>query len=160
MKNLERLEHLVQIAYVTNDLGRAIKMFRDRYGIEAFLETGSVKFAVESGAIMELKAALAYVGPVQWEIIEPVAGAIERYTAVLPADGSFAVRFHHLGFATPSASDLAQLRASFERDQSAIAFAGTFGECGFFYNDALDALGHHLEYIYMTPEYDRIIPRN
>lgn len=41
-----------------------------------------------------------------------------------------------------------------------IPFTGRFGtSSGYFYVDTCDRFGHHLEYIYMSPEYGRLIPR-
>jgi len=76
------LANVWQFGYVTTDLDRAVEFMSERFGLEHCLKlpAGGATFLV--GKIIEL--------------IEPVAGHIDFYTRVLPADGSFAVRLHHI----------------------------------------------------------------
>ena len=154
------LRHLQQVSYVTNDIERALQVFRDVYGIERFMDTGRVTFTMGSGEVVDFRVALAYVGEMQFEIIEPIAGAVECYRDALPADGSFAIRFHHLSFRARSRDEVESLKEAARGTGHAIGYSGTFGDSAFFYADARDRLGHFLEYTYTDPAYDSALPRN
>src|SRR6202012_2790580 len=93
------LANVWQFGYVTNDLDRAIEFMSERFGLEHCLKlpAGGATFLVgEEPAEWEAKFAMGARGGKIVELIEPVAGHIEVYTRLLPQDGSFAVRLHHI----------------------------------------------------------------
>src|ERR1700722_9449255 len=92
------LGNAVQIAYVTNDIDRAREMFRTVYGVERWLDLAgmsgrqTVSINARNGRI-EIRGMIAYVGAIQFELIQPIVDPERLYTDFLPADGTFAVRF-------------------------------------------------------------------
>ncbi len=93
------LANVWQFGYVTTDLDRAIEFMSERFGLEHCLSLPSdtATFLVgDEPAPWEVKVAMGSRGGTIVELIEPVAGAIDFYTRVLPDDGSFAVRLHHV----------------------------------------------------------------
>jgi hypothetical protein len=87
-----------QLGYVTTDLDRAIDLMADRFGLDHCMKlpsAGATFLVGEEPAEWEAKFAMGARGGLILELIEPVAGEIDFYTRYLPADGSFAVRFHH-----------------------------------------------------------------
>lgn len=155
-----RLAGFKQVSYITNDYQRALQILRSDYGFERFLETGLVVTDLGGGALANLRVALAYMDGVQFEVIEPVSGAVDVYRCALPADGAFAMRFHHFGFAAPSRQAFDEQRAFAARQGDTVVIHGDFDGSGYFYVDARQELGHHFEYMYLTPGYDALIPRH
>jgi hypothetical protein len=88
-----------QFGYVTNDLDRAIEFMAERFGLEhcVKLPAGGATFLVgEEPAEWDARFAMGARGGKIIELIEPVAGEIGFYTRVLPSNGEFAVRLHHV----------------------------------------------------------------
>ena len=154
------LQRLQQVSYVTNDLERALAMFRDVYGVQNFMDTGRVTFTMGSGEVVDFRVALAYVGEMQFEVIEPIGGAVDCYREALPPDGSFAIRFHHLSFRARSREEIEKLKQAARDSGHTLGYTGPFGDSAFFYADARAHLGHFLEYTYTDPVYDAALPRN
>jgi Glyoxalase/Bleomycin resistance protein/Dioxygenase superfamily len=93
------LANVWQLGYVTTDLDRAIDFMGDRLGLEDCrqLPSDTATFLVgDTPSPWEVKVAMGARGGLIVELIEPVAGEIEFYTRVLPADEEFAVRLHHI----------------------------------------------------------------
>lgn len=158
---LEKLRNLMQIAYITNDLDRAEQVMRDHYGIEKWLRIDPGPYIMTDGRMMHVKVLLAYVGDLQFELIEPVGGEVQPFRDVLPKDGSFAIRFQHVCRSTQSRAELDRLWEQARRDGETIPFSGEYeGGSAFFYIDATATLGHHLEFVYTDPAWLAAIPRN
>ena len=88
-----------QLGYVTSDLDRAVEFMAERFGLEHFVRipsAGATFLVGEEPAEWEARFAMGSRGGMIVELIEPVAGEVGFYTRLLPADGSFAVRLHHL----------------------------------------------------------------
>lgn len=93
------LANVWQFGYVTTDLERATAFMADRFGLQdcRHLPSDTATFLVgENPARWEVKVAMGARGGLIVELIEPVAGEIDFYTSVLPPNGSFAVRLHHI----------------------------------------------------------------
>src|SRR5258708_39305846 len=111
MSKLSRpLAEFFQHAYVTNDMARAKRQFADRWGVHSFLEFESAldlgtPRGIESS---RMKIALAFVGNLQVELIEPVGGPGARiYQQVLPASG-YKVEWHHYSYRLPGWAEARQ----------------------------------------------------
>jgi Glyoxalase/Bleomycin resistance protein/Dioxygenase superfamily len=158
------LNNAVQIAYVTNDIDRARKTFRTIYGVERWLDLAgmsgrrTVSIPARNGEI-EIRGMIAYVGAIQFELIEPVVDPQRLYTGFLPADGTFAIRFHHLGFNQQGVKDVRALEQSLSHDHM-IPMATDSETMPVFYADARDRLGHYLEYFSLPAAFDALIPKN
>jgi hypothetical protein len=93
------LANVWQLGYVTTDLERAIDFMAQRFGLQdcRHLPSDTATFLVgENPAPWEVKVAMGARGGLIVELIEAVAGEIDFYTRVLPANGEFAVRLHHI----------------------------------------------------------------
>jgi hypothetical protein len=139
-----------QFGYVTTDLDRAIEYMSERFGLEhcVKLPTGGATFLVgDQPAEWEARFAMGSRGGMIIELIEPVAGEVDFYTRLLPADGSFAVRFHHPAVFIETGDE------AWERMQSILADAGlgvTYtvlipDRVRAAYVDMTAELGHYLE---------------
>jgi hypothetical protein len=133
-----------QTGYVTNDLDRACELLRAKYGIGefSFLEG-------EMGEGGSIRVAFAWVGGNMYEIIDAKGGKeAEFYTSRLPADGSFALVFHHLGYMIHSDEEWAAVKAEIaEREMNVALDVATGGFMDAIYIEAPE-LGHYLEYLY------------
>jgi Glyoxalase/Bleomycin resistance protein/Dioxygenase superfamily len=158
------LNRAVQIAYVTNDIDRAREMFRAVYGVERWLDLAAmsgrqtVSINARNGRI-EIRGMIAYVGAIQFELIQPIVDPERLYTDFLPADGTFSVRFHHLGFNQEDVEQIRALERSLGHDHL-IPMATDSQTMPVFYADARDRLGHYLEYFCLPGAFDARIPKN
>jgi hypothetical protein len=88
-----------QFGYVTTDLDQAVEFMSERFGLEHCIRLGAGggTFLVgDEPAEWEARFAMGARGGKIVELIEPVTGHVDFYTRVLPPDGSFAVRLHHI----------------------------------------------------------------
>jgi len=85
-------EHF-QIGYVTNDIDRAVDVFRERFGVREFRANdnelpGGTKVGIRS----------VWIGNMMYEICYGSGPGMEIYTEWAPPDGEFVLRFHHFGY--------------------------------------------------------------
>jgi hypothetical protein len=144
------LENHYQNAYVTRDLGRALAFFASEYGFNGF-RTHEVSYELRTPTARgtaTVRLALGWIGKLQYELIQPVAGLVDVYTEGLPDEHP--VRFHHVCMRVP---DWDAFRAVIAREKRTVVMeGGTPGHLQWLYVDARDTLGHYLEYCWMTPE--------
>jgi hypothetical protein len=139
-------------------------MFRTIYGVERWLDLArmsgrqTVSINARNGRI-EIRGMIAYIGAIQFELIQPVVDPERLYTDFLPADGAFAIRFHHLGFNQQGVKDVRALEQSLGHDHG-IPMATDSETMPVFYADARDRLGHYLEYFSLPAVFDALIPKN
>ena len=158
------LNNAVQIAYVTNDIERAREMFRTIYGVERWLDFAgmsgrqTVSINARNGRI-EIRGMIAYVGAIQFELIQPIIDPERLYADFLPADGTFSVRLHHLGFNQEGVKQVRALEQGLGHNH-VIPMATDSDTMPIFYADARDRLGHYLEYFSLPPAFDALIPKN
>jgi hypothetical protein len=140
------LERHFQNAYVTADLERAIGGLQDRFGVGEVRRippmSGLAVWTPEGAGEIVLKVAFAQVGKLQYELIEPVSGAVGIYRDGLVA--ADVMRLHHVAMRV---ADLAVVRAESERQGWRTVLAGRSGAVSFIYVDAREAFGHYLEYV-------------
>jgi len=156
-----------QHAYVTNDMARAKRQFAERWGIQSFLEfEAPLELSTPRGAeSAHLKIALAFVGELQIELIEPLGGSASGiYRQVLPASG-YKVVWHHLGYRLPRTADGWQkFRDRVGNSDYPLAIEGHIvsrdGEVRFAYLDTFAELGHYSEYAWANYDIDAPVPRN
>lgn len=143
-----------QIAYVTNDLERAMAALRDAYGVPGFFELSNIQPGEDPTDKPVLKIALAMVCGVEIELIEPVGDTAPIFSGFLPAGEEFAIRFHHV--ATRIDGPLAHWEAhvaSLDFVRHPIVFEGAFGDMlRYIYTDETATLGHYVEHVWMSPE--------
>ena len=139
------------LGYVTNDLDRALASFGSQYGTARFSEIGQRSFKLDGIAQVELRVAMCFVDRTQLEIIQPLGGEDGVYRRALAGTG-YQLRFHHTCFKVESIATLEEKRRSLVASGHKIVLSGGDHEnASYFYADATDGLGHHLEYLYLSP---------
>jgi hypothetical protein len=143
-----------QIAYVTNDLERAMALFQTDFGTPGFLQFSNTDNPPANWGGEVLKIALAKVGGVEIELIEPEGDTAPLFSDPLPKDGSFAIVFHHVAnrIDGPIENWHAHL-ASLDTAKHPIVFQGSLpGMLEYAYTDTRTSLGHCVEHVWMGPE--------
>jgi hypothetical protein len=151
-----------QMAYVTTDIDQAMALFAEQYGIAQFMALRDISIETGTDRKAVLDVALANVGSVQIELIQPKGGDDAIYRSPLSSTG-FALQFHHVAQMLPSLQALAIQRAEQIRQGHTIVIEGESpGVVSYFYSDHRAALGHYVEHCYYTEQglaFQKQIPR-
>jgi hypothetical protein len=142
-----------QVAYVTNDLDAAAALLEKEYALPGFYKFDNA--AVSQLGDPQLRIALARVGGVEVELIEPLGSTANLFSRVLPEPGmGLAIRFHHVAIRIEgSLEDWNRHRGAIDTERHRIVFQGSLGEMmRFFYTDERATLGHYVEHVWMSPE--------
>ena len=116
-----------QIAYVTSDLDRALAVWRDQYDVPAFFVFTNDSPGLESSHPYQLKIALANVGGTEIELIEPLHGGLDDFSA-------------HMASLDPTAHP--------------VVWSGGMGELmRFAYTDERATLGHYVEHVWFDADF-------
>ena len=138
-----------QNAYVTRNIDKAMAEFtaradaRDAVQFEATTQV----LTADGPRTQTIKMALAWVGDLQYEFIEPVVDATPMFSGWLP-DGD-EPKFHH---SCARVEDWDDFRRRVGEQPYPVVFEGE-GSSGlkFLFLDARQLLGHYLEFCWMTP---------
>lgn len=140
--------NIFQTAYVTPDIDAAVAIAAARLGAPRMQINRDVRIETASG-LAQCHFALAFIGAVQLELIQPTGGADDIYRAMLPESG--VLRFHHIGCLVEPGADwdalLAQIRATGLEMPVQGAFAGLMH---YAYADHRHEIGHYIEYMQPT----------
>jgi len=138
-----------QNAYVTRNIEKAIDDFSARAQVRNLLhfEVTNEAWTTEGWGSQTNKLAFIWVDDLQYELIEPVGGAVAIYRDALPADDR--PRFHHICMRIDDWDDF---RGRVDQQPYPVVLEGGGGELKFLYLDAREFLGHYLEYTWMTDE--------
>jgi len=142
-----------QIAYVTNDLDAAAALLEKQYGVPGFYKFDTSGVAQPGDP--QLRIALARVGGVEIELIEPLGTTATLFSDVLPPNGKeLAIKFHHVAIRIDGAlENWQQHRAAVDISQHPIVYQGGLGDMlRYFYTDERSTLGHYVEHVWMSPE--------
>ena len=96
-----RYGELFQMSYITRDLDAAMEHARATLGITNFSAGEPVEVEVLSYGErrpLKVRAAMANIGRHQFEIVQPISGAIEIYTDEVDLSGHI-VNYHHIAIA-------------------------------------------------------------
>ncbi len=126
--------HHSQIAYVTNDLAAAMARLTADYGTPGFFEMSNIQPGEDPAGKPVLKIALALVGGVDVELIEPVGDTAPLFSDVLPDGEGLAIRFHHIA---------ARIDGPLSNWDAHVAYI---------YTDERATLGHYVEHVWMSPD--------
>jgi hypothetical protein len=146
-----------QVAYVTNDLDRALDVFSEIYKIKDFHVTRGTEIA----GVDKFDFALAWAGDTMLEIIEGKENKESLYQRSLPKD-EFAISFHHLGYFVQNMQEWGEMLDTIKATDRKIALSGSVPDLHFLYIEAPE-LGHYLEYVLPGPtwiEFFDSLPRN
>lgn len=141
-----------QNAYVTHDIDKAMRSLAERYGLKDYVtfEPDMVLKTPDGDKPSRVRAAFAWAGGLQIELIQPVSGFQDHYLPYLPANkADFIPRFHHMAVRR---DDIGEMRAEIARLGLPLALEGEVPGLIFVYLDARSSLGHYLEYIWASPE--------
>lgn len=146
-----------QIAYVTNDLDRALAVWRDEFGVPAFHIFTNDMPGLESSHAYPLKIALAHVGGTEIELIEPLLGNAPLHAEPLPRDGSFAMCFHHVAMRIEGTlADFERHMASLDPVRHPVVWTGAFADLmRYAYTDERHTLGHYVEHVWFDAGFYR-----
>lgn len=143
-----------QIAYVTNDIVAAMAALQAAYDTPGFFEMSNIQPGEDPTGKPVLKIALAVVGGVEVELIEPVGDTAPLFKDFLPEGEGLAIRFHHV--ATRIEGPLANWDAhvaSLDLTRHPVVFEGAIGDMlRYIYTDERAILGHYVEHVWMSPD--------
>jgi hypothetical protein len=144
-----------QIAYVTNDLDRALAIWRDEFDVPSFHVFTNDMPGLETSHPYQLRIALANVGGTEIELIEPLNGTAPLHAEPLPEDGTFAMCFHHVAMRIEGAlGDFESHMASLDPVRHPVVWTGGFGELmRYAYTDERNTLGHYLEHVWFDADF-------
>ena len=147
------LERHYQNAYVTADIKGAVEALKAQFGVAdadvLHTEATTPVWTPNGSGPNTSKLAFIWIGKLQYELIEPVFGPSDLYSAAVSADRLLS--FHHIAMRV---LDWDAFRADVDRRKHPVVIEGE-GQGGlrFLYLDARDTLGHYLEYVYAPPEF-------
>ncbi|CAB3739200.1 hypothetical protein LMG27174_06534 [Paraburkholderia rhynchosiae] len=142
---------LHQIAYVTTDISQAIDYFAHKYNVPKWLELREIEIESMAGRKCTQNVALAYVGAIQLELIQPLLGDDHVYRDALP-ETEFAIRHHHVAQLIATEADFARQRDELAAQGVRIVIDGEAkGMARYFYTDHRATLGHYLEHTWFSP---------
>ena len=141
-----------QIAYVTNDMDKALELFARDFGVSRFYPLVTGDEPVPPGGI-RLKAALANVNGTEIELIQPMGEGENLFSNALPKDRRFALVLHHICIRiTGGIENWERHRASIDEVTHPIAMESAYGDfLRILYTDERDRHGHYLEHMWMSP---------
>ena len=154
----ERYGELFQMSYITRDLDAAMAHAREMLGIESFHTSESEIEVLSYGEPRKLavRAAMANIGSRQFEIIQPVSGAIEIYTDEVDLSGHI-LNFHHTAIAVRGGyQEWQKLLAEIEASGDAFAYLFPAQQrpdqgLSFCYVDTRRRIGHYTEFLWVDP---------
>lgn len=140
-KGLLHNEHF-QVAYVTNDVDRAVEVFRSRFGVARFRGNDN---DTPGGGRVGIRA--AWIGGMMYEICSGEGPGMELYTDWAPPGGDFVLRFHHFGYLIPDDDAWLALEREIERGGWTVRTRSDIP--GFFRGCYVEVpeLGHFLEFV-------------
>lgn len=149
-------ENQYQLAYVTTDVGRAADSLKARFGVPEFKGLTGENFienrvwTPEGDADIAMRIAIATVGSLTIELLEPVSGATGIFTDML--EPGVPLRLHHIAM---RCEDVDVVRAEHEKLGRKVVMAGGYKTARFIYVDTRAELGHYMEYASAPPEFWR-----
>lgn len=151
---LDMFDGAFQLAWVTRDLGRAVDAFAGTFPQADFSRHVIDLPCIGRAERCIARIAVAWIGALQLELIEPMAGAVELYLASLPGDGQVAA-FHHVGVKIQGLESEWRARCD-EMSRRGLPLTLAGGEAGrvrFAYFDMRPTVGHHVELIWLNGPY-------
>ncbi len=146
-----------QVAYATNDMQRALAVFRENFGIRAFRE---LEGALPQGGHMH--ACFAWVGSIMYELMHASGPGAEIFMERVPV-GDFALVHHHLGFLIHDEAEWQGLKRRVEQGGCTLAYENhTPGFIRYCFVKS-PPLAHYLEYLFPEPAgmaFFNDVPRN
>jgi len=150
------LRDVIQLAYVTDDLGAGVRWFEASLGTSGcHVRLGSAlggAVHVDGELVDEwvIDVALVNAGATNLELIRPVSGAVDLYRdAIRPGAPA---TFHHLGVRVDDFDEATALLAATGRSWA--QHGELAGSIRFGYVDLTAELGHHVEVMELSPGFE------
>ena len=141
MTSLPLMHNPGQIAYVANDLDRAMALLRDNCGCGEFHVMRDIPDA-------SMDIALAYSGNMNYEIIRHHDASGNFYSDWIAGEEGFVIRHHHFCMYPETREEMDRLKARhIELGNPIVMDIEMPGHLDVFYADATTTLGHYLEYV-------------
>lgn len=146
---------LCQVSYITRDLEEAMAHAKKEVGVEDFFVTEPTVEVLSFGQKVDLtlRAAIANIGPHQFEIIQPVSGPINVYLDEVDLDRHI-LNFHHIAFAiTGGYENWAKLLDEIHASGDEFGFLAPIepdpsAQLCFCYVDTRKRVGHYTEFMW------------
>ena len=146
---------IYQLGYVTADIAAAQAQFRSRYGVGDFLcyDVNQHMITPQGEGNVALRLGFAFIGEIQIELIQPLAGLTRIYTDVLDRSAA-PMAFHHAAIVLKgSLADWDAFRAGLTASPRPVVLEGAVGDdVRFVYTDETAILGHHMEYLWFSAD--------
>lgn len=144
-RGLLHAEHF-QIAYATNDMERALGVFRDRFGVNSWRR---LEGPLRTGGVIRVE--LAWVGRVMYEVLTASGPGSAIYMDGLAGSDGFVLKHHHLGHLLQHEEDWTTLVEEIGRAGAVMAHESETP--GFMRSCFVKApeFGHYLEYMLPAP---------
>lgn len=143
--------HTHQIAYVTTDMDEALGRLDEAFELERYhiMNTRENQTHPNQPALL---IALVRTAGTELEVIQPLGPGAEVWSDWLPADGSFALKFHHIGTTVRGTlRDFERYRATWDTDRHPVVVDGWAGDdVRWFYTDERATLGHYVEHCWFS----------
>jgi len=153
-----KLAPVLQLAYVTTNMDSACRAMDSKFGIRRFWRTGVRVIPLDAGGEITIEVALAWVGAMMVEVIQPLGGDVAVYRDWLAGWGS-GLRFHHVGVRLYCEEEWQDAIDQCGQQGLKILFSITGAASKVFYVDTRDAIGHYLEYLYYFDVPNSSLPR-
>lgn len=143
-----------QFTYITNDFDRAKAILRDLHGTQEFMEMTPLEVQLNDNKPARMNCALSYVGAMEIEVMNPVDGAVQIYTDMMPEDG-FILRHHHISRLFADYDTFEQRGREFAamgHPPIADNLPGRRDTSRFYYVDCREETGHYLESAIFDPD--------
>ena len=144
---------VMQIAYVTEDLDVACDYFEQTLGTVPARKIyksslgGVVVVDGETAEEWVIDVALVNAGPTNFELIQPVSGAVDLYrSAIRPGAPA---TFHHVGYRIPDFDEATEIIAAAGKTWK--QYGEMKGGLRFGYIDMTAELGHYVELMDLQP---------
>jgi len=149
---IKTFKSFLQVAYTTTDIDRAMSEFGNREGVHDYLQMRDTRLEVGSNRYAVVHFALAWVGAIQIELIQPLSGECDTYRWELPSTG-YASRLHHLAHLIEHPWQFDSLVTEIESRHMEVALQGSAfeGNIRYIYTDHRSTLGHFVEHIWYSP---------
>ncbi len=155
-----------QTAYITTDLERALPQVGAAHGIRDWYSSSRFDFQMGKGRSGHIALALAYVGDMQIEVIQPLDGDVDFYRCMFSGD-EFQIKFHHLAKAYETREEFNAKVAELNRAGIDMPVERTEDTCNdrgvACYADFRHLTGHFLEYVWFGAAgraWMNTVPRN
>lgn len=155
-----------QLAHVTTSLDRAMEDFGRTMGLRDYLQMRDHSVITRNGQRAHMHVALAWLGDLMIELIEPIGGDDRVYREPLIGQ-DYAVRHHHMGRIFPNDEEfdraMAELTAAGVDFPISATLEETNGKCRVNYADLRPQLGYYIENLMFTPsglEWLNSVPRH